>query len=105
MSVRRFIVCFALGSLLFGMAPAVAGASPPPPTAREIAQEAQAWSYGYFPKESGEFTNCTYRKKRMETGYHFTCFLFNKSKTEIGHVDVVTLAPHGGKWYFQYTVS
>jgi hypothetical protein len=104
MRIWRFLATMLVSLASLGLASGTASASPPPPTAGQIAHTVQGWTYKYIPRRAGETTDCTYNKKKLQIGYRFTCYIFNKANSQIGHVVLVTVAPRGGEWYWQYTV-
>jgi hypothetical protein len=90
-----------LATSLF-LLPATAGATPYGPARASIVHLVRSFLEKRLPANelAGSDINCTYRASAIHIGYKFTCYVFNKSSTQIAYVNVVTLTPKGNYWYF-----
>ena len=59
-----------------------------------------------FPSlvQSNETVGCIYDSNKWIAGYKFTCYIFNASNAQIGHIDITALSNNGvaNSYPFEY---
>lgn len=93
-----------------GMYPVVSGASPKKPapiSASLMNSTIQSEVNGQFhaDKTKGESTSCTYVEKKMQIGYSFKCFTYDKGGNEIANTAITVTAPKDGQWTWNYSIQ